>query len=100
MNNTPYKNDGYGNNNSRKRQRIIDSDDGYESFEDNNRGNRPGGFVSLGSGPQNKEYDDWNKAKHEFSDMISNLTKINAQMMGVGAPQRHFSYIYGKPYEN
>ena len=57
------------------------------------------GFVSLGAGTQNKQYDEWNKAKREFSDLIQSLTTIAPILLGVGTPSRHSSYIFGRPQE-
>jgi len=59
----------------------LDSDD--EDFKLNTQG-----FVSLGSGA-NRQYDDWNRAKKEFADLIGQLTGISAMLLGVGAPFRH-----------
>ena len=51
------KQDGYGKN-SKKRQRLLDSDDDENQCTD---------LVSLGTGQQNKQYDEWNKAKRDFA---------------------------------
>jgi len=61
------KQDGFGKF-SRKRQRLLDSDDEECTLNDN-------GVVTLGSG-QPKVYDDWNKAKKEFADLIGLLTGV------------------------
>ena len=61
-----------------KRQRLLDSDD--EDLEMNTR------------------FDDWNKARKEFGQMIQNYSKIDMLIMGIGIPLRHPSYILGRPY--
>ena len=45
------------------------------------------------------DYDNLNNAKKEFQTLIQNLTHINSQLMGVGAPMRHPSYILGRQPE-
>ena len=84
------KEDGYGRF-SKKRQRLLDSDDEEGAGVDS-------GFVSLGQG--NKAFDDWNRAKRDFNDLIKNLTDLNTMVLGLGAPFRHQSYIFGRPQEN
>ena len=60
-----------------KRQRLLDSDD--EELEMNNR------------------YDEWNKARKEFGQMIQNYSQLDMLIMGIGIPIRHPSYILGRP---
>jgi hypothetical protein len=45
------------------------------------------------------EYDDWNKSKKDFSQLLQNLTHINVLLMGIGTPIRQPSYILGRPPE-
>lgn len=45
------------------------------------------------------EYDEWNKAKKEFSNLMQNLTHINMFLLGLGVPFRQPSYILGRPPE-
>ena len=45
------------------------------------------------------DYDDWNKAKREYGQMMSSLTHINMFLMGIGVPARQASYILGRPPE-
>ena len=86
---TKLKQEGFGKF-SRKRQRLLDSDDDENDLND-------AGLVSLGAGA--KQYDDWNKAKKDFTELITNMTLINALIFGIGAPSRHQSYIFGRPSE-
>ena len=83
--------DGYGKF-SRKRQRLLDSDD--DLFDPNDSG-----FVSLGAGNSNKQFDDWNRAKKQFSEYMAELTQMNTLLLGIGCPIRHHSYIFGRPAE-
>jgi hypothetical protein len=54
--------------NSRKRQRMLDSDD-----EEN--GLNQDGVLPIGKSTSNsKQYDNWNLAKKELNEMLSNLT--------------------------
>ena len=45
------------------------------------------------------DYDAWNRAKRDFTDIIARATHINALLMGVGVPARTPSYILGRPPE-
>lgn len=73
---------------------MLESDDDENSLNE-------AGLVSLGQGqPFSQEYDEWNKNKHLMSQMLQSLTGINALLMGLGAPLRHQSYIFGRPPEN
>jgi hypothetical protein len=45
------------------------------------------------------EYDDWNKAKKEFSKLMQNVTHLNMFLLGIGVPMRQPSYILGRPPE-
>jgi len=89
---TKLKQDGFGKF-SRKHQRLLESDD-----DENNLNEL--GLVSLGTGQQNKQYDEWNRAKHELTQLMESVTGISALLMGIGTPLRHQSYIFGRPPEN
>ena len=45
------------------------------------------------------DYDEWNKAKKEFSSIMDSLTHINMFLLGIGVPMRQPSYILGRPPE-
>ncbi|CDW84330.1 UNKNOWN [Stylonychia lemnae] len=62
-----------------KRQRLLDSDDEE---------------LQLGN-----EYDEWNKSRKEFCNIIQNITHLNMYLLGVGVPMRQPSYILGRPPE-
>ena len=51
----------------------------------------------MGAGA--KQYDEWNKAKKDFTEIMTQMTTINALMLGIGQPSRHQSYIFGRPTE-
>lgn len=86
------KSEGYSKN-SKKRQRLLDSDEDEIGLNHD-------GVLPLGKQvPNNKQYDDWNLAKKELSDMLAGLTQMNSILMGVGVPNRHYSYIFGRPPE-
>ena len=75
----------------RKRQRLLDSEDDEGQLNEQ-------GVLSLGR--DMKGFDDWNKAKKDFNTLIQTIMGLNPIVMGVGAPFRHQSYIFGRPQEN
>jgi hypothetical protein len=76
---------------SKIRQRLLDSDDEDQELKNF-------GIVSLG--PQNDKFDQWNKAKQQFSDFIQSIAHLNPMIMGLGCPIRHQAYIFGRPSES
>ena len=45
----------------------------------------------------NNRYDEWNKKRREFGQMIQTYSQLDMLIMGIGIPMRHPSYILGRP---
>ena len=88
---TQLKQDGSYSKYSKKRQRLLDSED-----EDNDLLDSV--IVRLGPGSKNKKNDEWNRAKRDLNDLMYKLSNnINTMLLGIGVPSRHSSYIFGRP---
>ena len=46
-----------------------------------------------------KQYEDWHRVRSEFDAAMAQLLGVPSIVMGIGAPVRQTSYIYGKPRE-
>ena len=56
-----------------------------------------GTLVTMPTKGNGKSYEEWHKVRADFQAAMSQLLGVYSVVMGVGAPARHASYIYGKP---